>query len=84
MNWLRVESSSVVIVSVQTEVLNMKFHLESNVQYTHTHTQYIGIFTFHVQYLNNLSACACKSALAYMLYKTSIRHFSDTQFYHHD
>jgi Gpi18-like mannosyltransferase len=34
--------------------------------------------------LNKLSLFVSKFASAYTLYKTSIRHFSNTQFYHHN
>jgi hypothetical protein len=34
--------------------------------------------------LNKLSLFASKFASAYMLYKMSIKHFSNTQFYHHN
>jgi len=48
---------------------------------------YIYIYTLEFLlfwFLNNLSLFASKFVSAYILYKTNIWHFSNTQFYHHN
>lgn len=58
----------------------MKFHLESNVQYSHIYTLEFLLFL----YLNNLTRFASKFVSAYMFYKTNIWHFSNAQFHRHN